>query len=1019
MSRTEELYTELYGSLKVYDIPFYAEAVKLCDVYNSKYLSPAHLLMCWFKYPNFRHLLKLTFNVTELRLYTFDMFLEDYIKELSGKRGPHPVTSNELGVAVPLWSLDCLSMYMVEYFSAFKDTFKNTDSITFGFLLSCILNTDFEEELSEAFRVVFECDFKTAVSRITLAEETIQDRLIPVDLKDYLQVSCINHSVYRDKEFLTKLKTNTHQVDIESMSVLFDFKSGKTLSIPIGKIENIVNYFLLPLTGTLVVENPIRTELIVRNLYNMYNRGETFDLKVIPAAYTSYYDLRLGLPDPSDCDLTLYRFTGDEWRHFLNKASFNEESMEKYLARVARVPDLYGQPELLDTFCETHPTQELPGPLQVVVDIASEDAPVTTETVKNGTMPKAENTNEHTRLSDKYVFGDKTYTREQAEYIYNAYIPNCDKYVREVLINTFKDSNKRNTMFIGPSGTGKSLFLDYLTLTGNLDEDGYKNNKEQRLEFQHLNITALTNMVRSISEADKLLEQVMNKMKSIALETNHIPVLICDNLNTGVIGRDSYNGINLVNILCETASRNNIAVIGACTESQYTRLFKNNSIVNKTFNIVNFEEPSVSETEEIVYHWVAHSNSESSTIISDVACKEAVRLADKFIKGDKLPNKALNLLIKAKAISCLPDSYIGDYTKGLLTTGAPTTRVILPEIIGHIMSEDYKVPVSQLEVNRLEGVKQLDKELRDNIFGQDTAIDSFIKSWKTHQAGLTNKNKPVGTFLFIGPTGVGKTELAKQIAENTGRELVRFDMSEYADEFMTSKLIGSPDGYVNCDNGGQLTNKVLEHPNCVLLLDEIEKAHPNIHNLLLQAMDNAEMTSSRGDKVDFQNVVIIMTSNCGARQAAEHKSLGFNSSTVDKKSVYEAELKKTFTPEFIGRFDCIINFSDLSKDTYRAIISHQWKVLHDQILEQYENIVDIKASANVFEVLLNELDKNESGARGIAHLLDTHIKERLCDILLEVGQFKGTSTPKDYYSIYIGTTNTGKLTFRTKAKTKR
>ena len=298
------------------------------------------------------------------------------------------------------------------------------------------------------------------------------------------------------------------------------------------------------------------------------------------------------------------------------------------------------------------------------------------------------------------------------------------------------------------------------------------------------------------------------------------------------------------------------------------------------------------------------------------------------------------------------------------------------------MERDYSVPSARLNTNLSDSIKAIATDVKGHVFGQDEAVDILVKYWKIKQAGLTKENKPIASLLFVGPTGVGKTELAKQFAKSIGYKLIRFDMSEYKEGHTVSKLIGSPAGYVAHEEGGLLVNAIKSNPNCVLLLDEIEKAHSNIYDILLQIMDNAELTGNSGEKVDFQNVVLLMTSNCGARDAESAHSLGFSSnddaSAKLKADIMDAELKRQFTPEFRGRLSAVVNFNPLSEKMCVQITDLRLKELVDSVKRTRENVT-LNFSDNLKTHIVNKTLSEKAGGRSIPGRAETLREKRKSD----------------------------------------
>ena len=305
------------------------------------------------------------------------------------------------------------------------------------------------------------------------------------------------------------------------------------------------------------------------------------------------------------------------------------------------------------------------------------------------------------------------------------------------------------------------------------------------------------------------------------------------------------------------------------------------------------------------------------------------------------------------------------------------TKKIDEGIIEKIIAKMCNIPKETVEGNEVQSLKNLEATMKKNIFGQDTAIENVVRCIKMSRAGLNDENKPVASMLFVGPTGVGKTEIAKVLANSLGIEFVRFDMSEYGEKHAASKLIGSPPGYVGYEEGGLLTDTIRKKPNCVLLLDEVEKAHRDILNVLLQIMDYATLTDNKGRKADFKNVIIIMTSNAGARYVGKNL-VGFLDREV-KKDVITEEVKKFFSPEFRNRLDKIIVFNDIDKDMSINIVKKQLAIFNERLKNKNINVT---FRESVIEYIADTGTSKEFGAREILRVINTQLKPLLVDKIL-------------------------------------
>ena len=399
--------------------------------------------------------------------------------------------------------------------------------------------------------------------------------------------------------------------------------------------------------------------------------------------------------------------------------------------------------------------------------------------------------------------------------------------------------------------------------------------------------------------------------------------------------------------------------IGATTYNEFRVIFEKDHAISRRFQKIDVGEPSVSDTIEILKGLKPRFESHHGIKYSAAAINSAATLAARFITDRHLPDKAIDVIDEAGA--------------------APKSRqkkVIGKQDIEGIIARIARIPSAQVSSDDRSALKKLDRDLKAVVFGQDQAIDALAKSIKMARSGLGQPDKPIGCFLFSGPTGVGKTEVARQLAYAMGIDLLRFDMSEYLERHAVSRLIGAPPGYVGFDQGGQLTEAISKKPYCVLLLDEIEKAHPDIYNILLQVMDHGTLTDNNGRRADFRNVVIIMTTNAG-QDAFQKAAMGFASKREAGDEM--GEIRRLFTPEFRNRLDAIISFKALDHEVILRVV--------DKFLMQLEGQLHEKKVEAVFtERLKTHLAKKgfdpAMGARPMARLIQDTIRAALADELL-------------------------------------
>ncbi len=403
--------------------------------------------------------------------------------------------------------------------------------------------------------------------------------------------------------------------------------------------------------------------------------------------------------------------------------------------------------------------------------------------------------------------------------------------------------------------------------------------------------------------------------------------------------------------------------IGATTYNEFRTIFEKDHALSRRFQKIDINEPSVSDTIEILKGLKSRFESHHGIKYSAAALTSAVDLSVRFITDRHLPDKAIDVIDEAGAAQrILPKSR--------------QKKIIGKQDIEEIIAKIARVPSTQVSTDDRNALKNLDRDLKAVVFGQDPAIDALAKSIKMARSGLGTPGKPIGCFLFSGPTGVGKTEVAKQLAYCMGVELLRFDMSEYLERHAVSRLIGAPPGYVGFDQGGQLTEAVTKKPYCVLLLDEIEKAHPDIYNILLQVMDHGTLTDNNGRKADFRNVVIIMTTNAG-QEAIQKSTMGFTGKRQAGDEM--GEIKRLFTPEFRNRLDAIISFKALDHEVILRVVDKFLMQLEEQL---HEKKVEAIFTERLKEHLAEKGFDPLMGARPMARLIQDTIRAALADELL-------------------------------------
>ena len=514
---------------------------------------------------------------------------------------------------------------------------------------------------------------------------------------------------------------------------------------------------------------------------------------------------------------------------------------------------------------------------------------------------------------------------------------------------------KNNPVLVGESGVGKTAIAEGLA-------KAISENRCPKI-FEDYEVMSLD--VGSLVSGTKYRGDFEKKMKALTeyLKKNEKIILFVDEIHT-IIGAGSASGgaLDASNLLKPALARGDIRCIGATTYKEYRQIFEKNNSLSRRFQKIDIDEPTIDQALKILeglkhkfedYHEVTYSKE---------ALKSAVELSNKYLQDSKLPDKAIDLIDEA-----------GSRKKLNKKTG----KVIRKSDIETLISSITNIPTVQLTASNKENLKNLEGNLKSVIFGQDHAIESVVSAIKTAKAGIGNEDKPICSFLFTGPTGVGKTELTKQLALFLGIEFTRIDMSEYMEKHTVSKLIGSPPGYVGYEQGGLLTEEINKKQHCVLLLDEIEKAHPDIFNILLQILDYGNLSDSNGRKINFKNTLIVMTSNTGAVEA-ENDSVGFIEQSSDDK--YQKAVSKAFTPEFRNRLDGIVNFNSLNEKNLHSVVE---KFLIEVQAKLNEKGIDLEYETEVLNYVLQKNTDQKLGARPIARIVEKEIKKPIANLIIQ------------------------------------
>ncbi|TGK35139.1 ATP-dependent Clp protease ATP-binding subunit ClpA [Leptospira gomenensis] len=513
---------------------------------------------------------------------------------------------------------------------------------------------------------------------------------------------------------------------------------------------------------------------------------------------------------------------------------------------------------------------------------------------------------------------------------------------------------KNNPIFVGEAGVGKTSIVEGLAQKV---VDGKVPEPLKNLKVYSLDMGLLLAGTKFRGEFEERLKNVVTQITS---QEDH--VLFIDEIHT-IIGAGAVSGgsLDASNLLKPALSSGELRCIGTTTYKEYKSIFEKDHALSRRFQKVEVGEPSVSETVEILKGLLGKYESFHRVKYSASAVEQAAELSARYILDRKLPDKAIDLLDEAGARVRLREN------------GKKTVTV---REIEELVSKIAKVPSVTVKADDREKLKNLDQDLKQKIFGQDSAIDQLVQSIRLSRSGLSEPGKPVGSFLFAGPTGVGKTELTRKLAEILGVELVRFDMSEYMEKHTVSRLIGSPPGYVGFEQGGQLTDAVYRNPHCVLLLDEIEKAHEDIYNILLQIMDHATLTDNNGRKSDFRQVILVMTTNTGARERATNP-VGFGNDVLEDRSTKAIE--RQFSPEFRNRLTAVIEFSSLNPENVTKVVAKQLALLQERLNVKQ---IELEFQEDVLQYVATQAYTPEFGARPVQRWLDTHISKRISEEIL-------------------------------------
>jgi len=530
---------------------------------------------------------------------------------------------------------------------------------------------------------------------------------------------------------------------------------------------------------------------------------------------------------------------------------------------------------------------------------------------------------------------------------------------------------KNNPVHVGEPGVGKTA------ITEGLAQLIAENKVPKLLQGSKIYYLDMGSLIAGTKYRGDFEERIKKLLSEISKEEK--PIVYIDEIHT-IIGAGAVSGgsMDASNILKPFLADGKVRFIGSTTYDEYKKYFEKDSALARRFQKIEVPEPSIEDTFDILMGLKDKYEAYHKVIYKEEALKIAVELSSKYIKDRFLPDKAIDIMDEA-----------GAYAR--LNAGEKEeTIVITVGAIEKIVASIAKIPEQSVSNNEAGTLKNLDLILKKQVFGQGVAIDTLVKAIKRSRAGFNEEDKPIASLLFVGPTGVGKTEISKQLAKSLAIPLIRFDMSEYQEKHTVARLIGAPPGYVGYEEGGLLIDAIKKNPYCVLLLDEIEKAHPDVFNVLLQVMDYATLTDNTGKKADFRNVILIMTSNAGAREASKH-IIGFGDRFGTEEAINK-EVERVFSPEFRNRLDNIIAFNKIDEVMALAIAKKAMKQFEEKLLTKN---IKLKVADNLYDWLSKKGFSEAYGAREINRVVQQEIKTYFVDEVLFGELSKGGSATVD------------------------
>jgi ATP-dependent Clp protease ATP-binding subunit ClpA len=538
----------------------------------------------------------------------------------------------------------------------------------------------------------------------------------------------------------------------------------------------------------------------------------------------------------------------------------------------------------------------------------------------------------------------------------------------EQTVETLARRKKNNPILVGEPGVGKTAIAEGLAKR---IADGDVPDSLKGKTIYSLNLGALTAGTRYRGDFEERMKELVKMM-----EEDEDAILFVDEIHQLMGAGKTSGAMDAANIMKPALQRGALRCIGATTYKEFRNNFEKDGAMTRRFQKIDVKEPTAAEALAILKGAVAGYEKSHGVAYSEEALKAAVDLSVKYLPQLRLPDKAFDVIDVAGA-------------REKVKKAEDRVQEIGVAEIEKTVARMANRPDSTVGADEAEKLRTLEDELKKNVFHQDGAIRQLVTAVHTARAGLQNADKPVGSYLFTGPTGVGKTEVAKQLASQLGIELKRFDMSEYMEKHSVSRLIGAPPGYVGYDQGGLLTEAVDRTPSCIVLMDEIEKAHPDLQNILLQVMDNGALTDNNGKKVDFRNVILIMTSNVGATAKAGN-GMGIGAQAPTAKDAYESAVKERFSPEFRNRLDAVVNFSELTPQAIRQVVDKFMRPVIDQAAEKG---IRLELTDEVRDWLATKGYNREMGARPLGRVINEYVKAPLAPMML-FGELKDGGTAK-------------------------